>query len=62
MKNGNSKSGSSRNVKVKSEVSKSNNMKSPEKKEKWILKLYVAGQTPRSLAAFANLKKFCDEH
>ena len=30
--------------------------------EAWILKLYVAGQTPKSLAAFANLKKICDEH
>ena len=28
----------------------------------WQLKLYVAGQTPRSLAAFANLKKICEEH
>jgi circadian clock protein KaiB len=27
-----------------------------------ILKLYVAGQTPRSLTAFANLKKICEEH
>ena len=26
------------------------------------LKLYVAGQTPRSKAAFANLKKICEEH
>lgn len=26
------------------------------------LRLYVAGQTPRSLQAFANLKKICDEH
>ena len=26
-----------------------------------ILKLYVAGQTPKSIAAFANLKKTCDE-
>ena len=26
------------------------------------LKLYVAGQTPKSLAALANLKKICDEH
>jgi circadian clock protein KaiB len=29
---------------------------------KWDLKLYVAGQTPKSLAAFANLKRFCEEH
>jgi circadian clock protein KaiB len=26
------------------------------------LKLYVAGQTPKSLAALANLKKICAEH
>ena len=31
-------------------------------KEIWILKLYVAGQTPKSIAAFANLNKICDEH
>ncbi len=28
----------------------------------WELRLYVAGQTPNSLAAFANLKKICEEH
>ena len=28
----------------------------------WILRLYVAGQTPKSRAAFANLKKICEEH
>lgn len=28
----------------------------------WILKLYVAGQTPNSLTAFENLKKICKEH
>jgi circadian clock protein KaiB len=26
------------------------------------LRLYVAGQTPKSLAAFANLKEICEEH
>jgi|SRR5579872_6068534 len=29
---------------------------------KWNLRLYVAGQTPKSLQAFANLKRLCDEH
>jgi circadian clock protein KaiB len=29
---------------------------------KWELKLYVAGQTTKSLQAFANLKRICDEH
>lgn len=28
----------------------------------WQLRLYVAGQTPKSMAAFANLKRICDEH
>lgn len=30
--------------------------------ESWELRLYVAGQSPKSVAAFANLKKICDEH
>jgi circadian clock protein KaiB len=28
----------------------------------WELRLYTAGQTPRSVAAVANLKRICDEH
>ena len=32
------------------------------KRDTWELRLYVAGQTPKSLAAFANLKKICEEH
>ncbi len=32
------------------------------KKKLWELRLYVAGQTPKSLAAFANLKAICEEH
>ena len=28
----------------------------------WELRLYVAGQTARSLQAFANLKRICEEH
>lgn len=30
--------------------------------EFWRLRLYVAGQTPKSLEAFANLKRICEEH
>lgn len=30
--------------------------------EVWNLRLYVAGQTPKSLTALINLKKICDEH
>jgi circadian clock protein KaiB len=28
----------------------------------WNLRLYVAGQTPKSIAAFANLKRICEQH
>jgi circadian clock protein KaiB len=28
----------------------------------WNLRLYVAGQTPKSITALANLKKICNEH
>src|SRR5215213_10571776 len=28
----------------------------------WNLRLYVAGQTPRSLTAFKNLKDICEAH
>jgi len=30
--------------------------------ELWDLRLYVAGQTAKSLTAFSNLKKVCEEH
>jgi circadian clock protein KaiB len=29
---------------------------------KWELRLYTAGQTPKSLAAIKNLRKVCEEH
>lgn len=31
-----------------------------QENEKWILRLYVAGQTPKCLTAFTNLKKICE--
>ena len=30
--------------------------------ESWELRLYIAGQTPKSTMAFANLKKICEQH
>src|SRR5512142_373714 len=30
--------------------------------KEWELRLYVAGQTPKSLTAFENLKKICEEY
>ena len=35
---------------------------SPPADKAWILRLYVAGQTPRSLNAFENLQRICAEH
>jgi circadian clock protein KaiB len=29
--------------------------------DKWVLRLYVAGQSPKALTAFANLQKICEE-
>ena len=36
--------------------------KKASSEKKWDLRLYVAGQTPRSLQALSNLKKICEEH
>jgi circadian clock protein KaiB len=30
--------------------------------ERWELRLYVAGQTPRCVQAFSHLRELCDEH
>lgn len=32
------------------------------KAKHWQLRLYVAGQSPKSVRAFANLKRICEEH
>lgn len=34
---------------------------SPEAKT-YVLRLYVAGQTPKSVLAFTNLKQICEDH
>ena len=36
--------------------------KAKKKTESWELKLYVAGNTHKSVTALANLKKYCEEH
>lgn len=30
--------------------------------ETWELRLYVAGQTPKSVTALTNLRRYCEEH
>ena len=32
------------------------------KAKKWELKLYIAGQTQKSVTALTNLKKYCEQH
>ena len=32
------------------------------RRTKWQLRLYVAGQSPKCIAALENLKRFCEEH
>lgn len=39
-----------------------NNTKSVDPDEYYDLRLYVAGQTPKSIVAFANLKQLCEIH
>jgi circadian clock protein KaiB len=33
-----------------------------KKTEQWELRLYIAGNTPKSTMALNNLKKYCEEH
>jgi len=41
---------------------KGKKLKTGSTDEIWNLRLYVAGQTQKSITAFANLKKICEEH
>ncbi len=36
--------------------------KKKKKNSEWNMLLYVAGQTPKTILALANLRKICDEH
>ncbi len=47
------KENSIKKMKEEKQVEKANEM--------WVLRLYVAGQSPKALTAFRNLKKICEE-
>jgi circadian clock protein KaiB len=52
---------------MKSEAAKNKAADSPGEPDgapaqTYSLRLYVAGQTPQSITAFANLKRLCEEH
>jgi circadian clock protein KaiB len=53
-----SEGGPDMNTSVAGAVRKRKNSRKPD----WELRLYVAGQTAKSLRAFANLKRICEEH
>ena len=47
---------------MKSRTRKPAVVTAPRGAAEWNLRLYVAGQTPKCAAAFANLQKLCEEH
>jgi len=48
--------------KAKAKNQATQRVKGAQKPAVWDLVLYVAGQTPKSVRALANLKAMCDEH
>ena len=49
-------------MKIKPKPLKTAPAKAPRTPTTWNLRLYVAGKTPRAIAAFENLTRICDEH
>ncbi|MEY2427521.1 MAG: circadian clock protein KaiB [Verrucomicrobiota bacterium] len=47
---------------VQSKASTNGRAGSKRDGEVWQLRLYVAGQTTKSMTAFANLKRICEQH
>jgi circadian clock protein KaiB len=45
----------------KSKTSRQNKQPARARRDIWILRLYVAGQTPKCISAFNNLKIICEE-
>jgi circadian clock protein KaiB len=48
--------------KQKPETARRQQKPAKAKSDKWILRLYVAGTTPQSVSAIANIKEICEEH
>jgi len=47
---------------MKTKAANKGKVKQKGNKEFWNLRLYIAGETSRSLAALNNLQKICDDH
>lgn len=54
--------GATRETGPKKEPKKVSTRGAAPKEKCWELRLYVAGHTAKSLAAFANLRNICEEH
>lgn len=49
-------------TKTRTRLGKSTGKSKPEKPEVWKLRLYIAGQTPKSIRAINNLNVVCEKH
>jgi circadian clock protein KaiB len=47
---------------TKSKATKGKHRDTPPSAAPWNLRLYIAGQSPKSLRALDNLKRVCEEH
>jgi circadian clock protein KaiB len=56
------KSGASKKVSVRATAPRRTSQAGNATVTEWNLRLYVAGQTPKSLTAFANLKRLCEDY
>ena len=56
------KAAKTKGARVRAQASAAKVLKKESAEDKWNMRLYVAGQTPKSLAAFSNLKQLCDQH
>lgn len=49
-----------KNKDIKSAIDEHQTKKTTDHADNWILRLYVAGQTPKCVTAFNNLKTLCE--
>ena len=45
----------------KSQISRRKNQPAKAKRNKWVLRLYIAGQTLKAITALSNLKLICED-
>jgi len=48
--------------KTKTKTKKASTTRKTKPADRWELRLYVAGETPRCVEAFVHLKRICEEH